>query len=115
MARRAGGCNAQREADIKVNLSRGEVNAVSILVAILCFALSACVASQPIPSAPLSKPTLYEWIGPGPHPSAPRLAQDKLVCVQDAHQKEPLSISDRWQAHLNLCMQKKGWGQKAVD
>ena len=85
-----------------------------ILVAIVCLVISACVESQPS-SAPLSKPALYEWFGPGPHPSAPRLAQDKLACVQDAHEKEPVSISDRWQAHVNLCMQRKGWGQKAVD
>ena len=87
---------------------------MTILVAILCFAISACVESQPA----LSKPTVYEWIGTGPYPSSQRLAHDKYACSQDAERTYPRrasSVSDRWKAHLNLCMQSKGWSQKAID
>jgi hypothetical protein len=86
-----------------------------ILIAILFFALSACVESQPISSAPLSKPTVYEWIGSGPPPSLTSMAQDKAACVQEAERKESMSAGDAWQTHVNLCMYTKGWGQKSVD
>jgi hypothetical protein len=84
---------------------------VTILVGILCFAISACVESQPA----VSKPTVYEWIDTGPYPSSQRLAHDKFTCFQDAERSESRSMSDRWKAHLKLCMQSKGWGQKALD
>jgi hypothetical protein len=88
---------------------------VTILVAILCFALAACVESQPISTAPLSKPTVYEWIGPGPQPSVTSMAHDKAACAQEAEQEEFVTAGDRWQTHVNLCMRTKGWGQKAID
>ena len=91
-----------------------QVETIPILVAILCFAISACVESQPT-SAPLSKPTLYEWIGPGPTPSVNSLAQDKVACAQEAEHKESVSAGDRWQTQVNLCMRTKGWGQRAID
>jgi hypothetical protein len=87
---------------------------VVILVAIVYVALSACVESKPT-SAPLSEPTVYEWIGPGATPSVTRLAQDKAACFQEGEQKESVSTGDRLQTHVNLCMRTKGWGQKAVD
>ena len=86
-----------------------------ILIAIVCFALAACVGSQPIPSAPLSKPTVYEWIGPGPQPTLKSMAQDKAACVHEAEQKVSMSAGEAWQTHVNLCMRTKGWGQKAID
>jgi hypothetical protein len=86
-----------------------------ILVAIVCLALAACVESQPIPSAPLSKPTVYEWIGLGPQPSLKSMAQDKAACVHEAEQKISMSAGEAWQTHVNLCMRTKGWGQKAID
>jgi hypothetical protein len=89
---------------------------VTILITILFITMSACVESQPtLPSAKLPKPTVYEWIGAGPHPSPQRLAHDKFTCFQDAERKESRRMSDRWQAHVNSCMQDKGWGQKAID
>lgn len=87
---------------------------MTILVVIVCFAISACVESQPA----LPKPTVYEWSGPGPYPSAERLAHDKFACAQDAERAYPRGasgVSDRWKAHLNLCMQSKGWSQRAID
>jgi len=89
----------------------------TILLAVLCLAISACVESQSIsqPSATLEKPTMYEWIGTGPRPSLQRLAHDKLTCFQDAERRESHSMSDRWKAHLSLCMQNKGWGQKTIE
>lgn len=86
-----------------------------ILIAILCFALAACVESQPQPVLP--KPTVYEWIGTGPSPSPQRLAHDRYACTQDADRSYPreTNVSDRWKALENRCMQSKGWGQKAVD
>ena len=86
-----------------------------ILLAILYLVIAACVEPQPIPSAPLSKPTMYEWSGPDPQPSVQRLAHDKAACAQEAEQKELVPTGDRWQTHVNLCMRTKGWGQKAVD
>lgn len=85
-----------------------------ILVAIVYLVLSACVESKPT-SAPLSEPTVYEWIGSGATPSVTRLAQDKAVCFQEGEQKESVSIGDRLQTHVNHCMRAKGWGLKAVD
>jgi hypothetical protein len=86
---------------------------VTILVAILCLAFSACVESQPA----LPKPTVYEWLGTGPYPSSQRLAHDRYACAQDADRNYPqeANVSDRWKAHQNRCMQSKGWGQKAID
>jgi hypothetical protein len=91
---------------------------VVILVAIVYVALSACVESKPS-SPPLPKPTVYEWIGTGPPPSLLRLAQDKSICFQEAEltdpHKDPRVVSEHWRGQLNLCMQKKGWGQKTID
>ena len=86
-----------------------------LLVAILCFALSACVQSRPISSAPLSKPTVYMWIGQGPQPSMKTLASDKAACDQEAKKQGLGTGGDRWQTQVNSCMEKKGWGQKAID
>jgi hypothetical protein len=90
---------------------------MAVLVAILCFALAACVGSQsgPPPPAPLQKLTVYVWMDPGPHPSFERLAQDKATCLQEAEQRASPSMSDRWHAHIKRCMERKGWGEKAVD
>lgn len=87
---------------------------MTILVAILYVIISACVESQPV-SAPLPKPAVYEWTGTGPPPSLLRLAHDKSTCVQEAGHRESRSLSDRWQAHVNRCMEQKGWGQKIID
>ena len=86
-----------------------------ILIAIVCFALVACVESQPIPSAPLSKRTVYEWISPGPQPSLKSMAQDKAGCMNEAEQKVSMRAGEAWQPHVNLCMRTNGWGQKAND
>jgi hypothetical protein len=91
---------------------------LSILLAFVCVALSACVESQPITSAPLSKPTVYEWIGPGPSPSSQRLIDDTYTCARSAeqiHSRRAKSTSEAWQTHVNLCMRTKGWGQNAID
>jgi hypothetical protein len=88
-----------------------------ILVAIVCFALAACMVIETgtPPSAPLPKLTVYVWVGPGPAPSVDRLAQDKVACVHETEKKVSTSEVDRWQTHMNHCMETKGWGQKAVD
>jgi len=88
-----------------------------ILIAIVCFLMTACVLIQstPPPPAPLPKPTVYEWIGPGSPPSVKSLAQDKEACVHEAEQKVSMSEADRWQTHVNHCMRTKGWGQKAIE
>jgi len=87
-----------------------------ILIAIICFAMTACAVIQmgPPPSAPLPKPTVYEWIGPGPPPSVKSLAQDEEACVHETEQKESMR-GDRWQTHVNDCMRAKGWSQKVID
>jgi len=89
-----------------------------ILIVIVYLALAACVGSQPA-SPPLPKPTVYEWIGPSPPPSLQRLAQDKLTCFHEAEQtdtqKAPGVVSEHWKTHVKLCMQKLGWGEKAVE
>jgi len=54
-------------------------------------------------------------MGTGPAPSLQRLAHDKAICFHEAEQRESHSMSDRWQAHMKRCMEKKGWGQKAID
>ncbi len=91
---------------------------VAILVVIVYLALSACVESQPM-SAPLSQLAVYEWIGTSPPPSLLRLAQDKSTCFQEAErtdtQKDPGMVSEHWKADVKLCMQKQGWGEKAID
>ena len=87
---------------------------MAILIAIVYLALAACVESQPT-TGPLSRPSVYEWIGPGPTPSVTRLAQDKAACFQEAEQKQSGSIGNRLQNHVNLCMRTKGWGQKAIE
>ena len=88
-----------------------------ILVAIICFAMTACAVVQigPPPSAPLPKPTVYEWVGPGSPPSVQHLAQDKEACVHEADQQESMREAARWQTHVKDCMHTKGWGQKAID
>lgn len=88
-----------------------------IMIAIVCFLMTACVLIQstPPPSAPLSKPIVYVWIGSGSPPSVKSLAQDKEACVHEAEQKGSMSEADRWQTHVNQCMQTKGWGQKAIE
>jgi hypothetical protein len=89
---------------------------VTILVAILFLAMTACAGQSGPPSpAPLPKPAVYPWIGPGPSPSVQRLAQDKTTCFQETEQRESRSMSDRWHAHLKRCMEMKGWGEKAID
>lgn len=91
---------------------------MAILVAIMFVALAACEKSQPTP-APLSQPTVYEWIGIGPSPSLLRLAQDKSTCIQEAErtdtQKDPGVVSEHWKTYVKLCMQKQGWGEKAIN
>ncbi len=88
-----------------------------MLVAIACFAMTACAVSQsePPPPAPLPKPTVYEWTGTGPPPSFERLATDKATCFKQAEQRESRSMSDRWHAHMQRCMEQKGWGQQAIN
>jgi hypothetical protein len=88
-----------------------------ILVAIVYFAMAACVQSQSGPPSPvpLPKPAVYVWMDPDPPPSVERLAQDKLTCFQEAEQRESRRMSDRWHAHLKRCMEQKGWGEKAID
>ena len=87
-----------------------------ILVAIVYFAMAACaVIHTPPPSAPLPKPTVYEWVGPGSPPSVQHLAQDKAACVHEADQQGSRLEAARWQTHVNLCMRDKGWGQKVID
>ena len=90
---------------------------MSILVAIVCLAMTACVViqSDPPPPAPLPKPIVYEWIGPGSAPSVKGLALDKEACVHEAERKASMSESDRWQMYVNQCMRTKGWGQKAIE
>ena len=89
-----------------------------ILIVIVCVALTACVGSRTA-SPPLPKPTVYEWIGASPPPSLQRLAQDKLTCFHEAEQtdtqKAPGVVSEHWKTHVKLCMQKLGWGEKAVE
>ena len=91
---------------------------VAILIVIVYLALAACMESQTT-SAPLPEPTVYEWIGSGPAPSLHRLAQDKSTCFHEAErtdtQKDPGVVSEHWKTHVKLCMQKQGWGEKAVD
>ena len=91
---------------------------MAILIVIMYLALAACMESQKT-SAPLPAPTVYEWMGPDPTPSLPRLAQDKLMCFQEAEltdsQKVPGVVSEQWRAHVKLCMRKEGWGEKAID
>ena len=86
---------------------------VTILVVIIYLALAACMESQKT-SAPLPAPTVYEWMGAGPTPSLPRLAQDKSMCFREAEltdtQKAPGVVSDHWKAHVKLCMPKAGLG-----
>ena len=53
---------------------------MAILILIMYLALAACMESQKT-SAPLPAPTVYEWMGPGPTPSLPRLAQDRKSVV----------------------------------
>lgn len=59
----------------------------TILIVIVYLALAACMGSRTT-SAPLSEPTVYEWIGPDPAPSLQRLAQDKLTCFQEAERTD---------------------------
>ena len=90
---------------------------MAILIAIVSLALAACMKPQTT-SAPLSQPTVYEWIGPSAPPSLQRLAQDKSLCFQEAElldpHPEPGITSEHWKAHVKLCMRKEGWGEKAV-
>ena len=90
---------------------------MAILIVIMYLALAACMESQKT-SAPLPAPTVYEWMGPGPTPSLPRLAQDKSLCFQEAELTDPYHqpgiMSEHWKAHVKLCMRKEGWGEKAV-
>lgn len=91
---------------------------MAILIAIVYVALSACVESQPT-STPLSTLAVYEWIGIGDPSSLLRLAQDKSTCFQEAErtdtQKDLGIVSEHWKAHVKLCMQKQGWGEKVID
>jgi hypothetical protein len=88
-----------------------------VLVAILCFTMSACVGSQsgPPSPAPLQKPAVYVWMDPGPSPSFGRLAQDRATCFQEAEQRESHKMSDRWHAHMKRCMERKGWREETVN
>jgi hypothetical protein len=90
---------------------------VTFLVVMVYFALAACVESRPaLPTLP--KPTVYEWMGAGPA-SLPRLAQDKAACFQEAELSDPYAepgiVSEDWKANVKRCMQKKGWGEKAIE
>lgn len=91
---------------------------MAILIVIVSLALVGCMESRTI-SAPLPEPTVYEWIGPGAPPSLQRLAQDKSLCFQEAELTDPYPqpgiMSEYWKAHVKLCMQKQGWGEKAVE
>jgi hypothetical protein len=88
-----------------------------ILAAIMYLALAACMESRTT-SAPLSEPTLYEWIGPGTAPSLEQLALSKSLCFQEAKLLDPHAehgiMSEHRKAHVKLCMRKEGWGEKAV-
>jgi hypothetical protein len=66
-----------------------------ILVAIVGLAMTACMVIQsgPPPSAPLPKPTVYEWVGPGLSPSVQLLAQGKEACVHEADQQGSMRVS----------------------
>jgi hypothetical protein len=88
------------------------------LFALLCFLLSACVDSQPVSKAPLTTPTVYEWIGPGPQPSVKQLMNDKYICARNAepmHSRRAKSTSEAWQTAVDFCMRSKGWGHKVVN
>ena len=91
---------------------------MAILVAIVYLVLVTCEKSQPT-LAPLSQPTVYEWIGPDPAPSLQRLAQDKSTCFHEAErsaaQKSLGVVSEHWKTHVKLCMQKQGWGEKVLN
>jgi hypothetical protein len=91
---------------------------MAILVSIVYVVLVACEKSQPT-LAPLPQPTVYEWVGTSPAPSLQRLAQDKSTCFHEAErtdiQKAASVVSEHWKTHVKLCMQKQGWGDKAVD
>jgi hypothetical protein len=90
---------------------------MAILIVIVSLALAACVESRTT-SAPLSAPTVYEWIGSGPSPSLLRLAHDKSICYREAELLDPQAqagfVSEHWKAHVKICMRKEGWGEKAV-
>jgi hypothetical protein len=90
---------------------------MAILIVIVSLALAACIEPRTT-SAPLSEPTVYEWIGSGPLPSLLRLAQDKSICYREAELLDPQAeagiVSEHWKAHVKLCMRKEGWGEKAV-
>ena len=90
---------------------------VAILIVVVYLALTACVESKPS-SPTLPKPTVYEWIGPG-QASLARLTQDKAACFQEAEltdpHREPRIVSEDWKANVMRCMQKKGWGEKAIN
>ena len=60
---------------------------VAILIVIVYLALAACMKSQTT-SAPLSEPTVYEWIGPEPLPSLQHLAQDKSKCFHESERTD---------------------------
>ncbi|RPH80573.1 MAG: hypothetical protein EHM80_04895 [Nitrospiraceae bacterium] len=90
---------------------------VAILIVVVYLVLAACVESKPS-SPTLPKPTVYEWIGTG-QASLAHLAQDKAACFQEAEltdpHPEPGIVSEDWKANVKRCMQKKGWGEKAVN
>ena len=90
---------------------------MSIVIAFVCVAMAACVGAQsgPPSPAPLPKPAVYVWRDLGPPPSVERLAQDKATCLQEANQRESYTRNDRWHAHKKQCMERKGWGEQAVD
>ena len=84
-----------------------------ILVAI-CLRRNDCVHGDPPgppPSAPLPKPAVYEWVGPGLPPSLQRLAHDKEACFHEAEQRNPC-VSARWQTHMKRCMERRAGVRK---
>jgi hypothetical protein len=47
------------------------------------------------------------------------LGSGQLICFQEAEltdpHKDPRVVNEHWKGHLNLCMEKKGWSQKAIE
>ncbi|HEY6262583.1 MAG TPA: hypothetical protein VIW47_13375 [Nitrospiraceae bacterium] len=43
------------------------------------------------------------------------LASDKAACDQEAKRQRFGTAGNLWQTEVNSCMEKKGWGQKAID
>lgn len=62
-----------------------------ILVAIVCFAMTACVMIQsgPSPSAPLPKPSVYEWVALARHPRCKAWLRTKRPAFMRLSKRNP--------------------------